>query len=1234
MPRKKITSRVGVRSSNRTADPTNTARNTAVNKKTTRKRPVSKKTTSRRRPAPVRRLDRIRPTLDIGPVWKDVGRLVPKELQLSARRPDDLLVFDLLVDNLKVATGAPPRLVKINSNKSAAIILRFPPQHFGEQAFLEKTGPEAKVEPGDDPFQETSKEFNVDATNNGDETIESKNVETDSAHAEPVGSLPAAKMRMAGPSRLVFSMPADESELELGYNEILDACRRWPMRLSVLAAPEHRYTKVDKKWLKDLTTSRSWAAARELLSNAVASVASQAAVSAVNAAARRIAKQAAELAEGGNTRATNARMKRSINTELKGLQRRYSKLRTGAAAQLMETSLAAETTREFARKTPSFSASAIGRFPFLPILLSPHEPPESVTALELPYRLITSPISPSHWVHSTNAVIDEDKRAELWHTRLSGTDTTGAPTAAKIRAIWSPDYDLPGIAQIVNDVLPFRMSLDALDREMLVKLMAGYNEKLAHPPGAGYTPHAARSQRLMLSALGALLDVEGSWDPLPSMVGLEQWRHLASLGRDQYVRVVYKGFLFPFGHSASLIKVTERKFENHNGSKKRIAVLRQRFFVVVREQVRTYSGTGHQFKGRNFPFKSVRILTRVTPNLLAPDHAKSTAVEAPSTQNTNNTLFSGTEAVAKRTCFWPMVSTTTNFKFDVVVTDISGQNTSFSVPMMFVGVEANQLKAAPVVAAYNYETAEPRRNARPGGASISFAALPTNPEAKGDPRLPTSLISFHAAKLDVTPNRPRVYPEVEEAEVGIRAVQRMLNEPNATLTVKYPQVYKENAFGGGNTGEVFLQAVNDYALGFGEDVKSDSLGALVSPSMDIAGLSRIVGTAADLTEVAKNKFNPDQFFKDAKILGGISIADIIGVASQLALGDAPEMVSRELPEAIEASFDWQTTITSTDPLGLFVHSPEGTTTTLSISSLASTPINNPSAATFESEATLVNFRINLFGFIIIWFDRLLFETRAGSKPDVLVDLHPTDSIEFGGPLEFVNELKDIIPMDGFSDPPNLSITPSGLTASYSLSLPAIGVGIFTLSNVSLGAGFSLPFDSKPILVRFNFSERESPFSLTVSMFGGGGFFAIGVGTEGVREIEAALEFGAGVAIDLGVASGSVEIKAGVYFHWLQESVELTGYVRLHGELSIIGLISASLTFNLQISYLKEGSKSLVWGEASLVIEVEVLVFSASVEVHCRREFAGSESDPTFIDLMPEPALWATYCGAYALEEAV
>jgi hypothetical protein len=81
------------------------------------------------------------------------------------------------------------------------------------------------------------------------------------------------------------------------------------------------------------------------------------------------------------------------------------------------------------------------------------------------------------------------------------------------------------------------------------------------------------------------------------------------------------------------------------------------------------------------------------------------------------------------------------------------------------------------------------------------------------------------------------------------------------------------------------------------------------------------------------------------------------------------------------------------------------------------------------------------------------------------------------------------------------------------------------------------------------------------------------------------------------------------------------------------LISASLTFNLQLAFLKETGHSVVWGEATLTIEVEVLFFSASVSVTCRREFGGSDGDPKFIELVPDQTTWAAYCQAFAAEAA-
>jgi hypothetical protein len=156
------------------------------------------------------------------------------------------------------------------------------------------------------------------------------------------------------------------------------------------------------------------------------------------------------------------------------------------------------------------------------------------------------------------------------------------------------------------------------------------------------------------------------------------------------------------------------------------------------------------------------------------------------------------------------------------------------------------------------------------------------------------------------------------------------------------------------------------------------------------------------------------------------------------------------------------------------------------------------------------------------------------------------------------------------------------------------------------------------------------------LLGGGGFFAIGVSAQGVNEIEAALEFGAAIVIDLGVASGGVEIKAGVYFHWLEVkpnpgSVELAGYVRIHGEMTVIAIVSVSLTFNLQLGYQKANGRAVTYGEATLTLEIEILMFSVEVSVKCRREFSGAEADPRFIELVPTPQVWAEYCVAFAEE---
>jgi hypothetical protein len=267
---------------------------------------------------------------------------------------------------------------------------------------------------------------------------------------------------------------------------------------------------------------------------------------------------------------------------------------------------------------------------------------------------------------------------------------------------------------------------------------------------------------------------------------------------------------------------------------------------------------------------------------------------------------------------------------------------------------------------------------------------------------------------------------------------------------------------------------------------------------------------------------------------------------------------------------------------------------------------------------------------------LEFTLRPGRKPDVNIVL-AEPALVFGGPLSFVNALQSLIPPLGFSDPPYLDIDAQGIRAGFDLPIPSLAIGVFSLCNISLGAEARVPFIGDSLDFTFHFCTREHPFRLTVWVFGGGGFFGITVTPDRCRMLEASFEFGAACAIDFGVASGSIECMAGIYFR-LETSAdgkddgELTGYFRLRGEVDVLGLISASLELYLELSYEPPSGKAT--GKATLTIEVEVCFLSFSVDITCEKKFTGSNNDPTFSEVMGHVPIggrrpWDEYCDAFA-----
>lgn len=335
---------------------------------------------------------------------------------------------------------------------------------------------------------------------------------------------------------------------------------------------------------------------------------------------------------------------------------------------------------------------------------------------------------------------------------------------------------------------------------------------------------------------------------------------------------------------------------------------------------------------------------------------------------------------------------------------------------------------------------------------------------------------------------------------------------------------------------------------------------------------------------------------------------------------------------LTARMDWHPVIESWPPTGITnIFAPKDPAKTLTLAVEVRASAGGQPAVDVMAE--LVDFALNLVGdgdgaLMSLVFQRVGFHAGSSGKPEIDVVF---GKLEFLGPLAFVDKLRSLIPFDGFSDPPYVDVSSDGAKAGFDLALPNLSVGVFSLENIALGADARIPFLGDAVTVGFHFCAKESPFRLTVMCIGGGGWVELRASPKGMVLLEVGLEATACLSIDLGVASGSVSIAVGVYLRLEADKGSLTAYFRIRGEVDVLGLISASITLELSLRY--EFDTGKLFGRASLVVEVEVLFFSASVEITCERRLAGSKGDPTLRQIMPPTAGmnddWAQYCGAFA-----
>jgi hypothetical protein len=799
------------------------------------------------------------------------------------------------------------------------------------------------------------------------------------------------------------------------------------------------------------------------------------------------------------------------------------------------------------------------------------------STVECVWDLILRPAVPeAGWVHATMPVTTAAGVTELWHTRL----TMGSQQPVPIGDVRSQGFDLP-----------FRSSLTRQQR-IEISQAAAVHPLLAH--------------ELTLSALGATVDLAGDWADLPQ-VDMMGYRHRAVLGRDESVSAAERGFLFPFGFPARLDTYTERRVGSGDDSD---AALEQTTrLTVTTPEVRYDGAVGVPFEGRDLPFQRIRLDGPLTAEVSISDMDR---------------LAEGV--------FW--VNTPAGARLAVNLTaEQQGHTVSFSAPVAFVqqtyafgglrqavlGYDQERQQApAPATGRVSLVPAE-------GGADRAFDVTALYIGARVAEADPATLRT--AGQLAALPRLVGVDARVPELEVFDRAA-RARNAAGVPTTLNLDPKYVER---GPTRSGIYASLKTPVAFA----PPPTSVGGIAALTLSVSGLSRTTGlVGGDLEAFRDGRFDPAKFLTPSlpgllppTLLGFVKLADLVHPANVGEGEVTPRIVTEVLhPDGNPSRSTVCSTVTWRPRIKTGLHAGTLRTTldtTLDLRSTTSVDLGG-GEPTSHVQGELRSFSLEFAGqALIVQFTRLAFGSRSGTPP--MLDLKVAD-VRFGGDLRFLNALRRYLPSPPSG--PRVAVTDGSIEASYTLAIPTLATGVFLLQNLALSASVTLPLDGRPVRARFAVSSREDPFLVTVSLFGGGGFIAVEVESDHVVALEAQLEFGAATALNLGIASASVAVTAGVYIRLIDGKAELRGFFRAVGELDVLGLVNVSVELYLSLSYRDGPGGPEAYGAAMVTIRVRVMFFSESVTLTLERSF-GTGSDPTFDQAFPTPEPWRQRCAAFA-----
>jgi hypothetical protein len=903
-------------------------------------------------------------------------------------------------------------------------------------------------------------------------------------------------------------------------------------------------------------------------------------------------------------------------------------------------------------------------------------PAATQTAIELPWFTILSPSDESGWEHPLVGPT-RDGRTEVWQTHLATRtfDDKGAPTGYNhssdtVRVVWLRDKQATrmlgttpaGIVRTAgSDDYPFEMRPNPQDRSDIGRLTGMTSNAAGTAAVKGGVADPVEVD-LTLSALGGTMRASGAWNE-PGVSSLTSWQQRTWDGRDTYVRTTRRGFVYPFAAPATLVEEVTREFlADRSGTVRAFERLSQRVIInVASMELDDADGVPHA--GRGAPFSRVIFRTRATPTI--------TGVATP--------LGGEWRGV---TVFVPELAGGEPFAFTITGRDRAGHSITFEMPLLFAEDKPVSLKPSGLARANFTKTGsralrtyyaglpEAKRRANMRGAYVGFAA-----SADGSTSMPTASLDWH---LDIgTPRgsssdlarerRPYSFPRMERATINVDGASAMAGD-SQYVDVSFPDVYLRDGIGGTELG-IYLEGIGSQDVGAG----AQRGGGISAPSMGVAGIGSITGVLpgapGDLPSlsVAAPKINPASMLRGFTLFGGISLADLLPDPIAMLERDPSTGGWRPNPKApafaTDRTFDVDLPDVPTEVFVRYEWRPE----------LRDFPPLLPSAgdaeffilveakasaleldAYWKAEGALTNLRIDFFGrkvFAYVVLERIGFTAGSGRASDMQVEI---GDVEFGDALAFLSTMSRFLSF-GSGNGPILDIDADSITTGFSLAVPEVGLGAVTLSGLATRVAINLPFGRDPVRFELGFSSPSDPFAVTVMGIGGGGWFGLDVGLDGVEYLNIGALIKAALELDLGVAAGGVSCSFGLQYEisgvGSDTEMSLTAFLCVKGRVEVLGIVTIGIELCIGFTFPipDPGERFKLIGQATCTVKVKVCGIKKSVRITVRRtvtggvmpEVPGARSSRsaietradaitpvTFADVMTQTD-WSEWCGAFA-----